>query len=466
MLNKRSALELVQLAVEEASRQGFESEVYWNSCAQQTTRSAHGEITQAPTSHRSELSLRLRHGKRFTEVVVGDPTLMHLRQAIARAGKDVQLMRSCSSLPPMVAQPARLPEEEMGIQRIPGGFFRDLSIKEETFGFLRRVNSKRCENSGRFSTFAFELAIANSKGVARYYATHYALFSVVLHGSRKLTSYAARCAKLPKNLDYRAAYDEAYTRVRLMDSLPLLDPLAGRNSRRSMPVILDRYAVKTLLHEINDVTFRGYNIDVGESFLSGRKTGQRVTGRKVTLREDWRDSFIPAPFDFEGRTRQHFPLLEKGVYRNVPYDGMAAKMMGTRPTGHSLLALGSGVPTSVIMEGGDASLENLIERSERSTVLITYFHYPAMDYHREAIFSAVSMHGVMMVRSGKVIGAVARPLRTRIEFFPAMESLDGLTESLPLCNDEHYDIPLPISYRVPAMRLGSSVAFLNDGRAA
>lgn len=448
MHGKTKTLEILSSAISQAKKSGFEAEAVWHAYREQTMRSAWGEVHQTPSALAGVLSLRLRDGLRAASVTTAECGSRSIRDAVKRC---IVLLREVPEnpyLPELLSQPQDLPEEELDMQDIVEDP-EDLSVKERAFQEIRQSSQGTdLQGSARFFTAGCELAVANTRGLARYHTASYSFLSLVVTGERGLSSYADRAAAFPRDVDVASAIEEAFSRAALMRELPFIDPFHEVNSSISYDAVFSHYAVGEWLYWLSMSSFNGLDYTEGRSFLSGRRIGERVTGTNVTIHDDWRNPLvIPLPFDFEGHSRQRLPIIEEGVWRSVPYDAMTARKAGVSCTGHS-----GSVPLCVVMQGGDESFEELVERTAEPAIVATYFNYPSMPDTREGIFTATTRHGTFLVEDGKY-RAVCPPLRLRVRSFDALSRIDGMTSSRLIRGQENYGMFYPKSLVVPAVRI-------------
>src|SRR5690606_8562739 len=98
----------------------------------------------------------------------------------------------------------------------------------------------------------------------------------------------------------------------------------------------------------------------------GNKIGEKITDERITIYADTFDTNVLAqPYDGQGLPLGRQVFIENGVLKNLFYSRFWAKTKGVEPTG---------APTSFLMSGGDASVEDMIRGTERG-VLVTRLWY-------------------------------------------------------------------------------------------
>ena len=462
MLGKKQTLNILSKAIKEAGLLGLSTEVHLIGAMERTTRSA-PDIGPHEVSNiaSGEIYGRLTNRQgRYAEFSTSSGNSNAIRAAILGTGLAVEQVDRCSYLPRLQPQPRTLPEEQLAMQECsdPGS---DEELRKAAFRKIARAERDLgWQIGGRFSTFGIEVGVANSKELRRYFATRWAVFSMrALDPSRNLTIYADRIASSPEELDFKGAINEARALATQMNNLKKcnLFTLGGRrntrNAGRICNAVLGPYAMRDILDKMSYAVLNGYSVEIGESPLTRRRLGRMVTGEKFTLADNsGHQNVLSWPFDFEGVTRQVVPLITEGRFTGATYDGMTARKAGRSTTGHSLFDLGTGYPSSLVMEGGSETLESLLKKSRGVTVFINHCHYSALTYEGEFMYSAV-VPGAVVYKDGNPVG-VSGPLRIRFRPLDAFRSIWGLTAAMPLGNsDETYGIPLPISFSLPGVGL-------------
>jgi predicted Zn-dependent protease len=137
--------------------------------------------------------------------------------------------------------------------------------------------------------------------------------------------------------------------------------------------------------------------DEGRSYFSrpggGNRVGERFLDPRVTV---WSDPMDPrvlsSPFNGQGLPNQRETWVENGVLRTLQYDRFWAQRQNREPTGF---------PTGWYMEGGDATLDDMIRSTERG-LLVTRFWYIRSVDPRTILFTGLSRDGTFMIENGRV----------------------------------------------------------------
>ncbi len=180
--------------------------------------------------------------------------------------------------------------------------------------------------------------------------------------------------------------------------------IASRNPRAVEPgkytVVLEPAASIGLLQNMV-FNMGARQADEGRSFLSkqggGTKLGEKIVDERVTFYSDPSHPEVPvSPWTGDGQARRRMTWIENGVVRNMFYSRFWAQEKGVAPTPG---------PGNGIMEGGDASLEDLI-RSTRRGVLVTRTWYIRTVDPQTLLYTGLTRDGTYFIEGGEIAYAV------------------------------------------------------------
>ena len=137
--------------------------------------------------------------------------------------------------------------------------------------------------------------------------------------------------------------------------------------------------------------------DEGRSYFSrpggGNRTGERVLDERVTI---WSDPMDPrlfsSAFSGEGRPNRRETWVENGALRTLAYDRFWAQRQNREPTGFV---------SGYYMEGGDATLDDMIRSTERGLLVTRFWYIRGVD-PRTILFTGLSRDGTFMIENGRV----------------------------------------------------------------
>lgn len=137
--------------------------------------------------------------------------------------------------------------------------------------------------------------------------------------------------------------------------------------------------------------------DEGRSFFSrpggGNRIGDSFLDDRVTI---WSDPMDPrlfsAPFNGEGLPNQREMWVENGVLGSLAYNRFWADRQGREPTGFV---------SGYYMEGGDATLDDMIRSTERGLLVTRFWYIRGVD-PRTILYTGLSRDGTFMIENGRV----------------------------------------------------------------
>ncbi len=246
----------------------------------------------------------------------------------------------------------------------------------EAAGFLQNATS-------------FE-AMMNSKGLYAYNRDTDISFSVTLRNRAGTGSgYAERSYNDVNKLDALALTKGAAAKANSSAGARAIEP--GKYT-----VILEPTAASDILSNM----FRGFDArsaDEGRSFMSrkggGTRVGEPMFDEKVTIYSDPFHAELPSrTWSGDGRPMQKTVWVDKGKVSNLSYSRYWAQQKNVTATPPSF---------RMIMEGGTASLEDLIKNTARG-VLVTRFWYIRMVDPQTLLLTGLTRDGTFYIENGKI----------------------------------------------------------------
>ena len=161
--------------------------------------------------------------------------------------------------------------------------------------------------------------------------------------------------------------------------------------------------------------------DEGRSFYSkkggGNRLGEQVVGEKVNVYSDPAHPLAPSiAFDNEGLPIARNVWVEKGVMKDLFYSRFWAEKMGKKPTAG---------PNNLIMDGGTATMNDLIAGTERG-VLVTRFWYIRPLDPQTILVTGLTRDGLYMIEKGKVTRPV-KNMRWNESPIVAFNNIEAMT---------------------------------------
>lgn len=299
------------------------------------------------------------------------------------------------------------------------------------------AKAKDCVAAGFLQDGSSWQAMANSKGLFAYHRDTGLNFSVTMRTSDGLGSgYVERDVNDVSRFDAAASSQIAIEKA-----------VASREARAIEPgkytVIMEPTAAVELLQPLV-FSLNARNADEGRSPLSkaggGTKLGEKLVDEAVSIRSDPGNADVPtSPWAGDGRVRKPTQWIEKGVVKNLFYSRYWAEKQGKEAlTG----------PANIIMDGGTASIEELIRDTARG-VLVTRFWYIRYVDPQTLLLTGLTRDGTFYIEDGKIkhaiknfrfnespiimlnnVDALGKPVRAQGSMIPPMRIRDFTFTSL------------------------------------
>ena len=248
--------------------------------------------------------------------------------------------------------------------------------------------------AGFLVTNASSTALGNDKGMFAYHRSTNANYTVTARTKDGTGSgWAGGEHNDWSQLDIDGVSRRAIEKAKLSRNPVAIEP--GRYT-----VILEPQAVGDLV-QLMGAYVDARSADEGRSPFSkqggGNKIGEKIVDERVSLFADPADPQILAqPFDGQGFPLGRQVFVENGVLKQLYYSRFWAQKQGKMPTG---------APTSFIMSGGNASVEDMIKSTERG-VLVTRLWYLREVDPRTILYTGLTRDGTFLIENGKITRAI------------------------------------------------------------
>jgi predicted Zn-dependent protease len=381
---------------------------------EQNLRFARGEATTNAAAAQISFSIASHIDRRIGSVAVSSLDEHELIKALSRSEAIARSLPQdphyIAPLGPQDYAPANRYSEDTAALRLNALTDWARLVIEE--GKKTSVETFGCAASGkRFH------ALATSEGLFAYDRASEAEISATARnraddwsgwaGANEFFASHLRAGDVARRACGKAAYDE-----------PAHDLEPGEHT-----VVLEPMAVAELAHWLI-ASLNARAADEGHSFFSSKAGGARLFeplfDEKLTIRSDPEDTLAPeSPIGYEGVPHRARPWIERGVVTSLYRARAYAQRVGQEAIPH---------PRSFRMEGGNASIKDMI-RSVRRGVLVTRFWYSNMLDPRGLLLTGLTRDGNFLIENGKVTGP-ARNMRfnqSLARLFARIEAL-GPTE--------------------------------------
>lgn len=232
-------------------------------------------------------------------------------------------------------------------------------------------------------------AITNNKGLYAYNRGTSVDFTVTMRSNDGTGSgWAAQDLNDVSKLNAGATSKVAIEKALLSREAKAIEP--GKYT-----VILEPAAAADLVRLMLNMNAR--QADEGRSFLSkkggGTKLGEKLVDERVNIYTDpWHEEAPSSPWSPDGLPRQKMDLIRNGVVSNLFYDRYWASQKNVAPIPF---------PGNAIMDGGNASLEDMIKDTKRG-VLVTRFWYIRPVDPQTLLFTGLTRDGTFFIENGKL----------------------------------------------------------------
>ncbi|MHC5039770.1 MAG: TldD/PmbA family protein [Planctomycetota bacterium] len=130
----------------------------------------------------------------------------------------------------------------------------------------------------------------------------------------------------------------------------------------------------------------------GRSFMTGR-AGEKIADERVTIGSFPGHPKVPGyPFQTDGLPAVQTTWIRNGMAEKMFHDRFWAKKLGTEP---------SGVPGTMLMEGTDSPVEDLIARVDRG-ILVSRFWYVRYVDQMKLLVTGMTRDGTFLIENGQV----------------------------------------------------------------
>jgi PmbA protein len=414
--HERLGLELAERVLGYAEAEGAtQAEALVGAEDARLTRFANSEIHQNVAERNVSVNLRFVVGKRIGVAStnrVDDEALRRLAESAGRIARLQPELPDFNSLPepgpivPVEGAYARATEEATPEDRA-----------DAASAVISACDEAGVNAYGSYRTNSERVTVANSLGIRAEEERTLAQLITVAMGPDGEAGYAEGAAVDHTRIDAAALGREAAAKARDSRGAVALDP-------GDYPVVLEEYAVVDLLDMLGYLGFSALAVQEGRSFY---EPGKQIGSELVSIRDDATDpDGTPCSFDYEGVEKQRVELVEQGACRDVVYDSMTAGRDGRRSTGHGLPAPNpwGPFPLNQLMDGGDATREELIGGLERG-LLVTRFHYTNPVHPKLAMVTGMTRDGLFLVEGGRVVGPV-RNLRFTQSYLHALAGVEAV----------------------------------------
>ena len=369
-----------------------EVSVNLNSGYQADLRFAANQMSTAGGVINSQLVVQSTFGKKHAAAVTNDLSDESLRRAVEQSEALAKLSPDDPETMPGLGPQKYLPVN---------GYFEstaDLSPTDRARAALTALEPARKAGDLKAAGFiivnAGANALGNNKGLFAYNRATTANYTLTVRTDDGTGSgWAGGEHPDWKKLDFPGLAAHAIEKARLSRNPVAVEP--GRYT-----VILEPQAVGDLV-QLMGFSLAARSADEGRSAFSkqggGNKIGEQIVDKRVTIFSDPQDpQLLAQPYDGQGLPLARQVWIENGVLKQLFYSRFWAQKQGKQPTGF---------PTSIKMEGGATSTDDMIRSTPRG-ILVTRLWYLRQVDPRTILFTGLTRDGTFLIENGKISKAI------------------------------------------------------------
>jgi predicted Zn-dependent protease len=367
-------------------------EVSVDSGYQANIRFAANQVSTAGGVVNSQIGIQSTLGKKHGVATTNDMSDESLRRAVEQSETLAKLSpddpEAMPSLPPQTYLPVN-------------GYFdstANLTPAERARAALTALEPARKAGDLKAAGFivvnAGANALGNSKGLFAYNRGTTANYTLTVRTNDGTGSGWAGGEHPDWNkIDFSALSSHAIEKARLSRNPVAVEP--GRYT-----VILEPQAVGDLV-QLMAFYLDARESDEGRSAFTkaggGNKIGDKIVDSRVTIFSDPQDpQLLSQPYDGEGLPLSRQLWVENGVLKKLYYSRFWAQKQGKEATGY---------PSSVKMQGGTTSMDDMIKSTPRG-ILVTRLWYLREVDPRTILYTGLTRDGTFLIENGKISKAV------------------------------------------------------------
>lgn len=406
-----------------------------NSGVSAFTRTAMNRITTAGTTDDVSVRVTSAVGKRVASV---DTNRLDDR-SLAQAVRDSEaLARLSPENPEYLPEPAPQQYLEVSGYYPSTGNLTTEDRAQSASLVLARSKTAGTVAAGYINTFAGARAVANRQGLFAYHASTGAASTLTVRTPDGASSgWAGDEGADWTTIESQRIADAAFAKCQDWRGKTALEP-------GTYEAVLEPTAVGMLMLRMMNA-FDARAADEGRSYFSkrggGTRVGERVFDERVTITSD--PAFAngeTAPFTGAGEAIERETWIEKGVLKNLAYSRFWAGRQGAAPR--------PSMP-NFVMNGGDASLEDLIASVKRG-VLITRFWYIRPLNPRMLVQTGLTRDGTFLIENGRISRPVTN-FRFNQSLADLLSNVEVMGRPTRVCSSEDSEAGPPVI--VPALKV-------------
>jgi predicted Zn-dependent protease len=415
--------QLLERAISFSGADETEASIYSN--AETNLRFANNAPTTNGVAHDTSLHVRCTFGRRVGRATTSQTDDDSLRRVVEQAERSARVSpESPEEMPRLGAQRYATP---------PSWDERTATLAPETRSSAIRDAIASASADGLVAAGYMEdgwvvHAFANSAGGYGYFPQTFAQYSVTVRTREGNGSgWSAAESHRADRVDGRSVTDRAVRKALLSREPIELEP-------RAYTVILEPSAMGDMVNLYYGSLDRR-SADEGRSFFSdaehGTKLEQKLFDDAVTVYSDPTHDLAPStPWGEDGLPLERVHWVRGGVQRNLFVSRYWAEERSLAPVSRG---------TNLIMDGGGASMDELVASTEYGLLVTSFWYIRAID-PQTILHTGLTRDGLFLIENGEITRPV---VNFRWNESPAaiFRSIEGLTPAERVVTREGY---LPI----------------------
>jgi len=390
VMTREKSQALIEKIVKMSKADGISASI--DSGYQANIRFAANQMSTAGGVVNSQIGIESTFGKKHAAAVTNDMSDESLRRTVEQSETLAKLSPDDPETMPGLPQQTYVP--------VNGYFDSTANLTPEDRARAALTALEPARKAGDLKAAGFIIvnasanALGNNKGLFAYNRNTNANYTLTVRTDDGTGSGWAG-AEHPdwKQLNFPALSTHAIDKARLSRNPVAIEP--GRYT-----VILEPQAVGDLV-QLMAFYMDARESDEGRSAFAkqggGNKIGEKIVDSRVTIFSDPQDpQLLSQPYDGEGLPLSRQVWVEGGVLKKLYYSRFWAQKQGKQATGF---------PSSVKLEGGTTSMDDLIKSTARG-VLVTRLWYLREVDPRTILYTGLTRDGTFLIENGKISKAI------------------------------------------------------------
>lgn len=350
-------------------------------------RYARNSVSTSGAVSQNGIVVSSAYGKKSGVATVNEYDDASLEKVVRRSEELAQLAPENPEFMPFL-DPQKYSESQTFVEATAAVTPKDRADAVETS--LKIATGSKVSAAGFLENSAGYSAMMNSKGLFAYNKATSCSFSVTLRtDDGKGSGYATKGYNDFRQLNVAKDTATGVKKAVTSHQARALEP--GKYT-----VILEPAAVAVLLENLL-FNLDGRSADEGRSSMSkpGGKTklGDKIVDERITIYSDPYNPLLPtSPWSGDGRPQEKVTWIDKGVLKNFYYSRYWAEKKGVKAVPG---------PDAAILEGGTASLEELIKGTQKG-ILVTRLWYIRTVDPQTLLLTGLTRDGTFYIENGEI----------------------------------------------------------------